>query len=551
MSAKQAAARKNTIFAASLVCGAILARFLSKNDVMVVFFGLIRSLLYIALYFSWGISIYRRVIQPQARRCLLAVSELMVFWFVVRCCKYFFAVTPTVTRLLWYAYYVPMLLIPMLSVFVAMLLDKSEHYRLPHSVRLLIVPTLLCSLFVLTNDLHQLVFSFPADAVWTDANRTVECGYILVFAWPILCAILALAVLKRKSRQSHLQTRLPFLILLCSIVYALIYATGVRWMQVLAGDLTAAQCLLFAICLESCLQTGLIPMNTGYDSLLHDLSVGMQITDAEHHVRYASAAAKPLTAEKMIQVEREGQLLDQTTLLQAYPIPGGCTIWQEDVSDLLRVKNELDGIKEELEERNAILRDQYRKDAQRYKLEEQNRLYDLVQRETQPQLREIDALAEQYTQTRPDTPEQRALLLRILVLSTYIKRHKDMVISSDRSRAVPVHLLEGALRESCSNLATGGIAGNLFIPRTEAMIPVQTALEAYDLFEAALERSLDTLQEYLIAVSEEDDTLQLHINLVCGADLSALQESFPDSTAEQDEDSWFITRTLCTGGNRT
>ena len=57
---------------------------------------------------------------------------------------------------------------------------------------------------------------------------------------------------------------LPFLLLACSIVYAFIYVSGVEWMQLIGGDIVAAQCLMFTGILESCIQCGLIQTNTGY-----------------------------------------------------------------------------------------------------------------------------------------------------------------------------------------------------------------------------------------------------------------------------------------------
>ena len=122
----------------------------------------------------------------------------------------------------------------------------------------------------------------------------------------------------------------------------------------------------------------------------------------------------------MAQAENGGCLWDETTLLKAYPISGGHTVWQEDISDLLRVREELSSAKEELEDRNEILRDQYRKDAQRYRLEEQNRLYDLVQRETQTQLREIDTLADRFAETERGSAEQKELLLKPLKMLVLI-----------------------------------------------------------------------------------------------------------------------------------
>ena len=306
-------------------------------------------------------------------------------------------------------------------------------------------------------------------------------------------------------------------------------------------------CLLFAGLMESCLQTGLIPTNTGYDALFQVSSVGMHITDQDYNICYASDAAIPLSVETMRSTEDGEQLLNDTTLLKSHALRGGHIVWQEDVSELMRVKEELESTREELQDRNDILREQYRQDAQRYKLEEQNRLYDLVQRETQSQLRQINALASQLREASEDTPQRRKLLLRILVLATYVKRRKDMTISADRSSVLLVSRLSSALRESCSNLSLSGISGNLYLPETEAVLPIGMAFAAYDLFEDALELALDTLTYFLVTVTEEQTALILRVNLECAADLSPLARRWPDVTLEQDEDTWFLTKTL-TGG---
>lgn len=542
--------RTPAVLVATVIFCAILARALGNNGFLSAPCGLVRSLLYISLYLGWGISMRRRVIQPQVRRYLSVISFLMVFWFIVRTCKYGFAPDLNGARYLWYSYYFPMLFIPLLAVFVAMSLGKQDDFRLPGWTRLLYVPTVLLVLLVLTNDLHQWVFSFPLNEVWTDKSYALEPGYYIIFGWEVLCGVTALAAILLKSRQSQQKRHLPGLIMLCSVIYALIYVSGAGWLRMLAGDITAAQCLMVAGILESCLQTGLIPTNTGYDALFEAATAGMQIVDGDCRVCYSSAAAGQFPKEAVIQAENGGCLLDEATVLRGYPISGGHIIWQEDISDLIRARECLSAAREELEDRNEILRSQYRRDAQRYRLEEQNRLYDLVQRETQKQLREIDALADRFGKAEQGFAERETLLLRILVLATYIKRHKDMVISSDRSRTVPVHLLEGALQESCGNLSLGNIGGNLYLPCAEALLPVQAALAAYDLFEDALELALDTLRYYFITVSEEDDgALCLHIEMECGDCLSPLAEVYPDAAIQRDEESWFITRVLTTGGD--
>ena len=345
---------------------------------------------------------------------------------------------------------------------------------------------------------------------------------------------------------------MPLLFVPPGIVYAVLYAIYIEdhgsLLYYIAGDMTVTNCLLFAGLLESCLQAGLIPTNTGYDALFRVLSVGMRITDTDYNICYASDTALPVSVEEMRGTEDGERLLNGTTLLRSHVIHGGYIVWEEDVSELLRVKDELEAIREELQERNDILRDQYRQDARRYRLEEQNRLYDLVQRETQPQLREINELASKLCEISGDTPQRRKLLLRIIVLATYVKRRRDMTISADRSRVLPVGRLGGALQESCSSLSLGGIPGNLYLPETEAVIPIETAFAACDIFEAAVELALDTLTYFFVTIADEGGALYLRINMECAADFSAIAQRYPEAAFEQDEGGWFITERLTGGG---
>lgn len=92
---------------------------------------------------------------------MLLVAGLMVFWFVVRTTKYFFTYDLQISRYLWYSYYIPMLFIPLTALQAAFLLGQPEEYRLPGWLKGLCIPTGILSIFVLTNDLHQLIFAFP------------------------------------------------------------------------------------------------------------------------------------------------------------------------------------------------------------------------------------------------------------------------------------------------------------------------------------------------------------------------------------------------------
>lgn len=80
---------KTGFLVAAMIFSAIFLRVLGKFDILIVPGGIVRSLIYIALYIGWGISVSKRIIQTQVRHYMVSVSGLMVFWFVIRTIKYF------------------------------------------------------------------------------------------------------------------------------------------------------------------------------------------------------------------------------------------------------------------------------------------------------------------------------------------------------------------------------------------------------------------------------------------------------------------------------
>lgn len=51
-------------------------------------FNILRASIYIEMFIAWGVSIHRRIVQPQVSRYLIAISALMVFWIILRTIRY-------------------------------------------------------------------------------------------------------------------------------------------------------------------------------------------------------------------------------------------------------------------------------------------------------------------------------------------------------------------------------------------------------------------------------------------------------------------------------
>lgn len=510
---------KTGFLVAAMVFSAIALRVLGKFDILIVPGGIARSLIYIALYIGWGISVSKRIIQVQVRYYLIAVSGLMVFWFVIRSMRYYFITDIGIARQLWYLYYLPMLFIPLFSLFVAISLGKPENARLSKTALLLLsIPTVLCLLLVLTNDLHQLVFSFPEGAVWTDINNGYTFGYYIVLGWEILCALAAFVIMIIKCRLSYRKKYLPFLLLACSIVYAFIYVSGVEWMQLIGGDIAAAQCLMFTGILESCIQCGLIQTNTGYEELFMVSRLGAQITDQGNTVCLASSNARELTGEQRMSAKTHPVLADKTTLIKSKPIRFGHVLWQEDVSEFTEAIEQIEENCRDLSERNRIRRKNLETKKKIPSLQEKNRAADVLNRETTGQISMIEHLLTQYD-TENDAQKREKLLAGAAVLGAYIKRYGNLLLVSHREETADICDLSRCFEDSFVNLELLDVKYLCTLP-ADVILATKDMLRIYHTFETILEDCLFDLHSVWVNARERKGQFLVSIDFVCDTDLS-------------------------------
>ncbi len=510
---------KTGFLVAGMVFSAIALRVLGKFGILIVPGGIVRSLIYIALYIGWGISVSKRIMQVQVRHYLIAVSGLVVFWFVIRSMKYYFITDIGIARQLWYWYYLPMLFIPLFSLFVAISLGKSKNARLSKTALLLLsIPTVLCLLLVLTNDLHQLVFSFPEGEVWTDDNMSYSFGYFFVIGWEILCALAAFVIMIIKCRLSYRKKYLPFLLLASSIVYAFIYASGVEWMQLIGGDIAAAQCLMFTGILESCIQCGLIQTNTSYEELFMASRLGAQITDQGNTVCLASSNARGLTGEQRMSAKTHPVLADKTTLIKSKPIRFGHVLWQEDVSELTEAIEQIEENCRDLSERNRIRQENLETKKKILSLQEKNRAADVLNQETAGQISMIEHLLTQYD-TENDAQKREKILAGAAVLGAYIKRYGNLLLVSHREETADIRDLSRCFEDSFVNLELLDVKCLCTLP-ADVILATKDMLRIYRTFETILEDCLFDLHSVWVNARERKGQFLVSIDFVCDTDLS-------------------------------
>ena len=517
------------------------------NEQLDQFFTILRAAIYIGLFVAWGISVRSRIIQPQVRRYLTAVSALMIFWMTVRSIRYSLEEALWVMRHLWYLYYLPMLFIPLLAVFIALSLGKPESFRLPKWTVLLYIPTAALLLLVLTNDLHQLVFRFPEDAVvWMNEYR-YDIVYFPVVGWMVLCALTALVIMLVKCRvpNSRKVLVLPFVPVVLSVIYGALYIFQLPWLRLIAGDVTVVFCLLIAATLESCIQCGLIQSNTHYNDLLLSCTLRVQLTDPEYQRLLSSRSAEPIPLQIMRQTETGPVRLDGGLRLSGAPVRGGHVLWTEDVSELLEVLEELQDVKDSLEDNNALLRAEYTLKAREAHIAEQDRLYNIIQRETVPRIKLLAELTD-ACETMGDEAQRKQILGKMAVIGAYLKRRSNLIFLADKTPLFQEKELHLTFGESMDNLELCGITCGL-LSELEGPVEARQLMKMYDLFEEIVERSIDTMSTITVWIGPADGALRITINTDSAADLSPLGSDSVSALRDEDGE-WQLCMVLRAGG---
>lgn len=496
--------------------------------------GILRSVIYMGLFTVWGFSLRRRIIQPQVRRYFTAIPMLMVFWITIRLIRFSFAKGSWVLRHLWYLYYLPILFIPLLSVFIAMSLGKPERFRLPGWTAFLYIPTTAFLLLVLTNDAHQMVFAFSADApVWMDDYRHAV-GYYLVIGWLMCCTLAALFTMLAKCRilNSRKALMLPFVPLILALVYGFLYIFCMPFVKPLAGDMTVVFCLLIAAALESCIGCGLIQSNTGYEELFMVSRLGAQITNQENAVCLASFNARELTKEQRICAEIQTVSTDNSMLIRSQPIGFGHVLWQEDVAELTEAIEQIEENCRDLAERNRIRQKNLETRKKILALQEKNRVSDLLHRETAGQIDMIDRLLAQYDRETDDRKRSR-LLAGAAVVGAYMKRYGNLLLVSECVETVDIRDLSRCFDESFVNLELLGVNCLHTLP-TGISLATKDMLRIYRGFETAMEACLYDLYHVWIHMRNSGSDFYLNMEFVCDTDLSSFAQAADSFSLEDD-----------------
>ena len=516
----------------AIIAAAYSCRMLAKFDIGGVYVNYIRAALYLLLFSLWGYSLDRRIIQPQTLHCLRLTAALMLVWLVLRTLKYEIVTDPTVARYIWYLYYLPMLFIPLLGVYIALSLGKPQKIRL--NVRtgcLALVPAVLF-LSVITNDLHQQVFAFSGGVPGGQDNSSFSHRplYFACLVWMVACMVFSLVQLLNKSRipGSGKKNLAPFVTGCITVLYGVLYLSGLPAVRWWFGDMNVMFCLLFAAIYESCIRCRMIQSNTGYVELFEATTLAACIADSSGNIVLRSHAACEDIAcpEEGTQVFRPDGIR-----ISSAPISGGYAVWQDNVRPLTELRAKLSGNKAIIKNNKEKLQEAYFIQKKLYELTEKNRIYDELEARYGKQINRIGQLLKQCEDTGP--AEVQNLLKRILLLGTYIKRGANLYFLGMEYELLPQQELRLTVDEAVRVMTVCGTECSVVYRTTKPMRSTEV-MRLFDLLKTVAEMTINGLQSLFISVSDSE----MDLSVECTADLSFIASS--EITVRREDGLWLV-----------
>lgn len=521
-----------TVFVFTAIAIAYACRMLAKFDIGGPAVNHIRTALYLLLFTLWGFSLDRRIIQRQALHCLRLTAALMLLWLILRTLKYSFVTGPAAGRYIWYLYYLPMLFLPLLGVYIALSMGKSEDYRLSRGTGMLSIIPAALFLLVITNDLHQQVFAFKSGVPGLPVSGTYSYRplYFICLGWMVVCMAFSLVCLFRKSRIPSGEGKriAPFVLGCAMLLYGILYLSGIPAVRWWFGDMNVMFCLLYAAIYESCIRCRMIPSNTGYVELFEASTLAACIADRSGRIVLRSrAAGKDMTCPQ------EGQRIVRPDgmRISSAPISGGYAVWQDNVRQLAELRTRLNANKEEMERNKKKLKDAYLVQKSLHELTEKNRIYNELEAKHSRQTAQMRQMLAQCERSGP--AERRSLLKKVLLLGTYIKRSANLYFLSSEYQWLPQQELRLTVDEAVRALTACGTECGVIYRTTEPM-RASEVVRLFDLLEIVAETTVDDLHSLFISVSDS----AMDLSVECAADLSAIASL--EVTVRQEDGLWLI-----------
>lgn len=473
------------------------------------------SLVYIGVLFQWMFSIRRRFIQSDIRNNLTVAAILMIFWISERYIKYaFISVHSVINRYMWYMYYIPFVMVPVLMFMSVLYIGKTDEDKIDRRWNLCYIPAVIVSAGILTNDLHQLAFRFnPRMVDWeVDYSR----GFLYICALLILIfsitGMIITVIINGADKKNYRVLWLTGIIVLLGIIYIKGYSSTTHSIQKIyiqkMFEFPEFTCFFLVAFFESLVYYHLLPSNSGHESFFMESSLHAGLADSDYNVKLKGKEWVTPTPS-MIQRAEEWPIYiaENSKLLKCIPVSGGHFYWMEDVAELIRLNEKLAETGDYLEEERLMLDETVRLSENRKSFEEQNRLYDMMAKRLQPQLNNMSELLDNLSENEDEFRNQ---MRYIGILGAYIKRRSNILLLSGTDSRIDSNELNVSINELLSYVSMNEVT---CLADIVPDVPLEAGyvLFIFELLENVIEAAMPNMSALMTALRVENGELVFYI----------------------------------------
>jgi len=469
---------------------------------------------YLAIAVAWVITIKRRVTYSFIKGYLVMGGVSIILLFILRLMKWdFYDHILTVSRYTWYAYYIPITIMPLFSFLLATKVGKDMEDRNRTLDFVSIISWLVLVVFVMTNDFHQLVFKIIAYNE-VRINYTYNIGYYVIIVWSVVFTLASILILMYRCRNSYAikLVWIPVAICVFSGILMFIYVLNGGNSPELFGrklyNIQEVFAIMYIGMWESLLRIGLIPSNSDYDDIFRLANVKAAIADTENQLKYMSNDAVKLNQNEILQaVQGKTIKLDENRRVKAKSLETGSVLWIEDLTTVNELNTSLQDAIDRAQEENSLLEIENEIKAEKQIIDVRNRLYDRISMRTQTQLELIERIIEKAEVLNED---RTSALRRCAVLGAFIKRQANLSILAEQYKTLKLEELRFAIRESLENVKLLGVDANVSGIKAETEFDGELLLFVYEIFEAVLEAAFPGV-ETISCILHGNDGIRLEV----------------------------------------
>lgn len=492
-----------------------------RNSSLELLIAIMSCTVYICVFAFWMMSIKWRCMHRRIRNYIMAIGAQLIFWMALTLLQNEFAVLPLIKRQLWYCSYIPIVFVPLMEACAASYVFQPDTQPLGRKYRLLWIPSVIFSLLIMTNELHDLVFDvtlFETHDMITD--HSIFCW--ILFCWAVFLDFVALTTLIAKSRILAIHwTRIavPLILFLFYIVYMVLFFAGIIGENRIAMPIVNSFFHL-TIC-ESCLFLRLFPTNFYYRQSFENADIGMQLLDANDTVRFRSHKARILSEEEKQLLKEHGKLFVDGFEIYRERVQGGFFVYEKDVRRIHQKIEQLKMAAIELEDTNNYIAEQQRLVIRNYRLDEKERIYNEVSHIITPSLDKIDRMLADIKHL--DGEEQRRMMWRINLLGTYVKRRANLELRRKESPAIFGSEVSQCLAEFAVSLHAIGISSSCFAEPDIAVSP-DSAILLLNIYADIIEEQYENLKNISVIESHENDRVRFLIEALGRNDMAVTDD---------------------------